>query len=88
MISSLRFHWVIPDRATAAQYSNNMSEGTIKHLWAYTNSLAAAMSVCSRSPPIFAGTRCSISSRPIQVFDTPSLELAKQHYPNVECAAT
>ncbi len=84
VIASLRFHWVIPDRATAAQYSTNMAEGTIKHLWAYTNSLAAAHACLLSLTADFRGHEVFYIVAPDTVFDTPSLELAKQHYPDVE----
>ena len=84
VIASLRFHWVVPNRATAAQYSINMGEGAIKHLWAYTNSLAAAHACLLSLTADFRGHEVFYIAAPDTVFDTPSLELAKQHYPNVE----
>jgi UDP-glucose 4-epimerase len=84
VIASMRFHWVVPNRATAAQYSINMAEGAIKHLWAYTNSLAAAHACLLSLTAGFRGHEVFYIAAPDTVFDTPSLELAQQHYPNVE----
>src|SRR5690606_33548188 len=33
VIASMRCHWVVPSREVATQYSSQMSEGAIKHLW-------------------------------------------------------
>jgi nucleoside-diphosphate-sugar epimerase len=41
-IASLRFHWVVPDRATAAQYSQRIGDTLSKHLWGYTRLDATA----------------------------------------------
>ena len=40
-IASMRFHWVVPDRATAGRWFN-VSPDAEKHLWAYTLFEAAA----------------------------------------------
>src|SRR3990172_4867616 len=41
-ISSLRFHWVVPERATAAQHNQNLGRALAKHLWGYTRYDSAA----------------------------------------------
>ena len=41
-IASMRFHWVVPDRATAAARMGIASREVSKHLWAYTLYEAAA----------------------------------------------
>jgi UDP-glucose 4-epimerase len=41
-IASMRFHWVVPDRATAAARFGVADETVAKHLWAYTSYDAAA----------------------------------------------
>jgi len=83
VIASMRFHWVVPSREVATQYSSQMSEGAIKHLWAYTNSLAAAHACLLSLTADFRGHEVFFLTGPDTVYDTPSLELAQQYYPEV-----
>ena len=41
-IASMRFHWVLPDRAYAAKHYGGLDWKPNKHLWAYTRRDAAA----------------------------------------------
>src|SRR5262245_27929417 len=41
-IASMRFHWVVPDRATVVEYSAHVGDVAAKHLWGYTRLDAAA----------------------------------------------
>jgi len=73
----------VPSREVATQYSSQMSEGAIKHLWAYTNSLAAAHACLLSLTADFRGHEVFFLTGPDTVYDTPSLELAQQYYPEV-----
>jgi UDP-glucose 4-epimerase len=84
VISSLRFHWVVPSRATAVQYSANIGDGAIKHLWAYTLSSAAARACLLSLTADFRGHQVFYIAAPDTMLETSSLELAQQHYPDVE----
>ena len=82
-IASLRFHWVLPDRAFAAHHYENLDWPPNKHLWAYTRRDAAA-DACLRCVQtdlhghevfyIVAADTASVE---------PSHALAAQHFPTV-----
>ncbi|HVW91456.1 MAG TPA: NAD(P)-dependent oxidoreductase [Devosia sp.] len=82
-IASMRFHWVVPERARAAQNFTLDSPNPEKHLWAYTRFDAAA-DACLRSLTApFEGHEVFYIVAPDTTVDAPSLELARQHFPNV-----
>lgn len=83
-IASLRFHWVLPDRQTATEYSSKNVEGSSRHLWAYTPRMSAASSCLLGITADFTGHEVFFIVAPDTVFDSPSLDLAKQYYPEVE----
>src|SRR5438093_194221 len=82
-IASLRFHWVVPERATAAQHADPRSETLAKQLWGYTSLHAAASSCLLSLTADFKGHQVFNIVAPETMLDTPSLELKQQFFPDV-----
>ena len=80
-IASMRFHWVVPDRATAGTWFNKPGEE--KHLWAYTLYEAAARACLLSLTAAFEGHEAFYIAAPDTTIDVPSLELAARFFPNV-----
>jgi len=83
MIASLRFHWVLPGRITAVEYSHHLGDATVKHLWGYTRSAAAAQACLRSLTADYRGHEVFYIVAPDTMVDTPSLELKQQHFPDV-----
>ncbi|MGV8832126.1 MAG: NAD-dependent epimerase/dehydratase family protein [Devosia sp.] len=82
-IASMRFHFVVPERATAAAIYPVDSPTPGRHLWAWTHENAAA-DACLRSlTASFTGHEVFYIVAPITTVDVPSLELAARHFPDV-----
>jgi nucleoside-diphosphate-sugar epimerase len=83
-ISSMRFHWVVPDRATAVRAAGySQTEMGAKNLWAYTTFAAAARACLLSLSADFKGHEVFYITAPKTVTETPSLELAHQFFPDV-----
>ena len=82
-IASMRFHWVVPDRATAAARMGMASREVSKHLWAYTLYEAAARACLMSLDGRFEGHEAFYIVAPDTNIDVPSLELAARFFPNV-----
>jgi nucleoside-diphosphate-sugar epimerase len=82
-IASLRFHWVVPERATAVQYSERIGDAAAKHLWGYTRLDATARACLLALTPKFQGHEAFYIVAPDTMMETPSLDLAQQYFPNV-----
>ena len=82
-IASLRFHWVVPDRATVVQYSEQIGDVVAKHLWGYTRLDATARACLLALTPRFQGHEAFYIVAPDTMLETPSLDLARQYFPNV-----
>jgi UDP-glucose 4-epimerase len=82
-IASMRFHWVVPERAKAAQSFTRESAEPGKHLWAYTRFDAAADACLKSLVAPFEGHQVFYIVAPDTTVDTSSLELARQHFPGV-----
>ena len=82
-ISSMRFHWVIDDRAKAVAYYNAPMPEMAKHLWAYTLRPAAADACLRALDDRFRGHEAFYIVAPDSTSPTPSLELAAKYFPNV-----
>jgi nucleoside-diphosphate-sugar epimerase len=80
-IASLRFHWVVPERAVAAEVFNRPEEA--KHLWGYTLPAAAARACLLSLTADFAGHEAFYVIAPDTTNDVPSRELAEMYYPDV-----
>ena len=87
-IASLRFHWVLPDRATAAERYKTMDRNPDKHLWAYTRRDSAADACLLSVQTDLKGHEVFYIVAPDTAVDTPSNELAAQHFPNVPICGT
>ena len=82
-IASLRFHWVLPDRAFAAGHYQTLEWGVDKHLWAYTRRDCAA-DACLRSVMTdLKGHEVFYIVAPVTAVETPSDALAAKHFPDV-----
>jgi nucleoside-diphosphate-sugar epimerase len=82
-IASMRFHWVVPDRATSATRFGHATEENAKHLWAFTLLPAAARACLLSLEAPFKGHEVFYIIAPETNIDTPSLELAARFFPNV-----
>ena len=83
-IASMRFHAVVPERATAAGWFTRESVNPGKHLWAYTRFDAAADACLLSLTASFEGHEVFYIVGPDTTIDAPSLELAGEHFPTVE----
>jgi len=83
-ISSMRFHWVIPDRAIAVQTKGySQTDAVAKNLWAYTLSEAAARACLLSLTTDFKGHEVFYIVAPDTVTDIPSFELKQKFFPDV-----
>ena len=82
-IASLRFHWVVPDRATAAARFGIANQEVAKHLWAYTRFDVAARACLLSLDAAFDGHEVFYIVAPDTIIDVPSLELAARFFPEV-----
>ncbi len=82
-IASMRFHWVVPDRATAAQYNNRIGDALAKHLWGYTRFDSAARACLASLSADYKGHEVFYLIGPNTTTDQPSLELAQRYFPDV-----
>ena len=81
-IATLRFHWVVPDRAYAAERLTDPSRAA-RQLWGYT-SLAASARACLLSVAAgFAGHERFYIVAPDTIADLPSAELLRRYHPEV-----
>jgi len=84
VISSMRFHWVVPERATAVQAkSHSQTRAAAKNLWAYTRFEAAARACLLSLTADFNGHEVFYIAAPDTVTDIPSLELKQKFFPDV-----
>ncbi len=82
-IASMRFHWVVPDRAYAAARSPNFGTELVRHLWAYTTYDAAARACLLSLTADYKGHETFFIVAPDTAVETPSRELAQKHFPHV-----
>jgi nucleoside-diphosphate-sugar epimerase len=82
-IASMRFHWVVPDRATAQAGEARLGDYLAKHLWGYTL-LPTAVRACLRSlAAAFSGHEVFQIIEADTMMSIPSPQLAEQFFPNV-----
>jgi UDP-glucose 4-epimerase len=79
----MRFHWVLPDRAFAAQHYGNLDWKPDKHLFAYTRRDAAADACIKAVQTNLNGHEVFYIVAPDTASDTDSNTLAARHFPNV-----
>jgi nucleoside-diphosphate-sugar epimerase len=84
VISSMRFHWVVPERAIAMRAKGySQTEAAAKNLWAYTTHDAAARACLLSLTADFKGHEVFYIAAPNTITDIPSLELKQQYFPDV-----
>jgi UDP-glucose 4-epimerase len=81
-IASLRFHWLLDKRERAVKHAQAFSLGTIRHLWAYTLFSAANRACLLSLTADFKGHEVFYIVGPRTCVREPSLDLARQHFPN------
>jgi UDP-glucose 4-epimerase len=81
-ISSLRFHAMIPS-APGTPKQRMGGPNIYKDLWAYTNIVSGAQACLMALQAEFKGHEVFFITAPTTATETPSLELAQTHYPNV-----
>jgi nucleoside-diphosphate-sugar epimerase len=83
-ISSLRFHWVVPERATATKATAySQTQAAAKNLWAYTSSDSAARSCLLSLTAGFKGHEVFYIVAPETISETLSFELKQKFFPDV-----
>jgi UDP-glucose 4-epimerase len=82
-IASMRFHWVVPERAKAAQSFTVDSPEPGKHLFAYTLFDAAARACLLSLTANFEGHEAFYIVAPETTADIPTLELHRRFFPKV-----
>jgi nucleoside-diphosphate-sugar epimerase len=83
-IASLRFHAVVPERATLVQATAySRGKGAVKSLWAYTSFDSAARASLLSLTADFNGHEVFYITAPDTISDIPSLELKQKFYPDV-----
>lgn len=83
-IASLRFHWVVSDRQSTAEYYLADMELSRKHLWSYTPRISAASACLLGITADFRGHEVFFIMASDTAFDTPTLDLVQKYYPQVE----
>lgn len=83
-IASMRFHWVVPERAFAARNFTIDSDNVdaAKHLFAYTRFDAAARACLLSLTADYKGHEVFYITAPDTTVEVSSLELAAKHFPN------
>ena len=82
-IASMRFHWVVPERALAAKNFTLESEFPKKHLFAYTRFDAAARACLLSLEGKFKGHEAFYIVAPDTTLDIPSREAAARFFPGI-----
>ena len=80
-ISSLRFHWVVPDRSVAAVRLDSPMQ--VMHLWTYTLETAAARAALLAVDAARPGHEVYYIAADDTTHPDPSLSLAARYYPDV-----
>jgi len=82
-ISSMRFHAVVLDRATAAEYYHQSGAPPANHLWAYTRFDSAARACLLALTADFKGHEAFYIVAPDTTTDTPTLDLKQKFFPDI-----
>jgi len=83
-IASLRLHWLLDSRDQAVENTAKLEELSTRHLWAYTLLGEASRAILLSISADFTGHEVFYTVAPHTASARPSLELARQNYPNVE----
>lgn len=81
-ISSLRFHWVVPERAFAAARLAHPSRAA-RQLWGYTAMAAAVRACLLATTADFTGHERFYAVGPETVAEVPTAELCRTYHPDV-----
>ena len=82
-IASMRFHWVQPTRADVIRVYTTVDWTPAHHMWAYTRRDAAADACLKAVQTDLKGHEVFYIVAPDTANDTPSRDLAAQHFPGV-----
>jgi nucleoside-diphosphate-sugar epimerase len=83
-ISSMRFHWVVPERPDYARATEPKGARSLaKQLWAYTRFDAAARACLGSLTAGFKGAEAFFIVAPDTMAAEPTLDLLREHYPDV-----
>ncbi|MFN8482429.1 MAG: NAD(P)-dependent oxidoreductase [Anaerolineae bacterium] len=82
-IASMRFHWVVQERAVAVEHARRLGKVLAKHLWGYTVLDRAARACLSVMTADYKGHEVFYIIAPHTTEETPSLDLAGEFFPNV-----
>ncbi len=82
-ISSLRFHGVMPDRATMLRFTGGDDARPAKHLWGYTRMDATARACLLALAVEWTGHEVFYIVAPDTASEQPSRALAEQYFPDV-----
>lgn len=83
VISSMRFHWIVPDRATAEAGEERLGSLLAKHLWGYTLLSTAANAILRSLVADIQGHQVFQIVEPQTMMSARSSELAQQYFPEV-----
>lgn len=81
-IASLRFHGLVESRERAVQFSSLAGEVAARHLWAYTLLSAASRACLLAVTADLRGHEVFYITAPRTAMPAPSIELARQRYPD------
>ena len=83
IISSMRFHAIVPDRSTIVQAKGySQTDAAVKNLWAYTRLEDASRACLLSLTADFDGHEVFYIVAPDTISDTPSLELKQKFFPD------
>jgi UDP-glucose 4-epimerase len=82
-IASLRLHWLVKDFAQAQEWSAGFEKAVRQHLWAYTDLRDASRACLLSLTADFSGHEVFYIVAPRTVMNRPSLDLARQYFPDV-----
>lgn len=82
-IASMRFHWVLPDRAYAMEHYSKLDWDPRKHLWAYTRRDMAADACLRAVETDLKGHEVFYIVAPDTASDRASRDLAAEVFPGV-----
>ena len=82
-IASLRFHWLIENRARVIELTAAFGEVAVRHLWAYTLFSEASRACLLSLTADFSGHEVFYIVAPVTVSDESTDSLIQKHYPLV-----
>ena len=83
-IASVRPHWLLESRERALEVTGRSADLSVRHLWAYTLFSEANRACLLSITADFSGHEVFYIVAPQTTSSTPSLELARQYYPQTE----